>query len=219
MEIIVQGSGVEYFTPDEAILDIHFYTKGLSYEEVLRTGINSVQVFIDQILLPNGFKPEDMKTRSFVIKEEQKYNQATMQWYKDGFSYNQSARLKFDYNKELIARIMASLSSLANSPECQISFGVKDEKGCKRAILAKAYQDAELQARAIADASGKILKYCEKVDFKPFTTEYVSNAIYGSDIMYADRAAGKGAAQTIVNTFTPEDIELSETLYCLWIAE
>ena len=28
-----------------------------------------------------------------------------------------------------------------------------------------------------------------------------------------------GTATTIMNTFTPEDIELSETLYCLWIAE
>jgi len=33
------------------------------------------------------------------------------------------------------------------------------------------------------------------------------------------KAIREGAAQTIINTFTPEDIELSETLYCLWLAE
>ncbi len=35
---------------------------------------------------------------------------------------------------------------------------------------------------------------------------------------YGEKSIG-GAAKAIVNTFTPEDIELSETLYCLWIAE
>lgn len=67
-------------------------------------------------------------------------------------------------------------------------------------------------------ASGRTLKNCEKVDFKPFTTEYVSNARFGSDVKY-EKSAALGTAQMITNNFTPEDIELSETLYCLWIAE
>ena len=36
--------------------------------------------------------------------------------------------------------------------------------------------------------------------------------------MYAEKAC-YGATQAIINTFTPEDIELFEKLYCLWIAE
>lgn len=75
----------------------------------------------------------------------------------------------------------------------------------------------EMQAQAIADASGKTLKYYQKVDFKPFTSEYTSPARYDSDLVYAEKAI-RGAAQVIVNTFTPEDIELSEKFYCLWIA-
>lgn len=85
-------------------------------------------------------------------------------------------------------------------------------------ILSKAFKDAELQAQAIAEAAGKTLKQCMKVDFKPFTTTYVSKSILGSD-MVACKSACTGAASSIVNTFTPEDIELSETLYCLWITE
>lgn len=55
-------------------------------------------------------------------------------------------------------------------PQCHVAFGVKDEKECRRQILTKAYKDAELQAQAIAEASGRILKQCAKVDVKPFTT-------------------------------------------------
>ena len=218
MEIIVQGKGNEYFAPNEVILNISFNTIGLTYEEVLEKGTKNVQYFVDEILQKNGFQKEDMKTRNFVIREETKYNNVTRNYDHDGYSFSQIAMLRFDYDKELMAKIMVAISKLENAPMCQIKFGVKDEKECKRKILAKAYKDAEVQAHAIAEAAGKTLKYCQKVDFKPFTTDYVSNAFFGSDMMYAEKAV-RGAAETIVNTFTPEDIELSETLYCLWIAE
>ena len=218
MEIIVQGKGIEYFTPDEVTLKIDFVTKGYTYEEVLKEGVKNVQLFVDELLIKNNFKKEDMKTRNFVIKEDRKYDKNTGQYYLDGYTFNQMASLKFDYNKELMANMMVSISKLSNAPMCRIEFGIKNEKECRKNILAVAFKDAEDQARAIAEASGKTLKYCQKVDFKPFTTNYVSQAKIGSDMMYAEKAC-YGAAQTIANTFTPEDIELSETLYCLWIAE
>ena len=218
MEIIVQGKGTEFFTPNEVILNIGFYTKGQSYEEVLSEGVKNVQKFVNELLLQNGFTIDDMKTRNFVVREDQKYDEATRTYLFDGFSFNQNATLKFDYNKERMAKIMEDLSKLDNAPTCQINFGVKDAKECKRKILSKAYKEAELQAQAIAEAAGKSLKQCMKVDFKPFTTDYVSQTTFDSDMMYA-KSARLGAAPAIINTFTPEDIELSETLYCLWIAE
>lgn len=218
MEIIVQGKGTEYFTPNEVILNISFNTKGQSYEEALSAGVNNVQKFVNELLLQNGFTTDDMKTRNFVVKEDKKYNEMTRTYIFDGFSFNQSATLKFDYDKERMAKIIEALSKLDNAPSCQINFGVKDAKECKRKILAIAYKEAELQAQAIAEAAGKNLKQCVKIDFKPFTTEYVSRSAIESDMMYA-KDARFGAAPAIINTFTPEDIELSETLYCLWIAE
>ena len=74
MEIIVEGKGTEYFTPDQVNFVINFYLKGQSYEETLSEGVKSVQNFIDSILLLNNFNKEDLKTRNFVIREETKYN-------------------------------------------------------------------------------------------------------------------------------------------------
>ncbi len=218
MEIIVQGKGVEFFVPNEVVLNINFQTKGLTYEEVLNEGTKNVEFFVNELLLKNGFQKENMKTRNFVIREETKYNAITKNYDHNGYSFNQMASLKFDYDKELLAKMMVEISKLDNAPMCKVNFGVKDAKECKRKILAKAYKDAEAQALAIAEASGKSLKCCQKVDFKPFTTEYVSNSMFESNMMYAEKAV-RGSAQTIVNTFTPEDIELTETLYCLWIAD
>ena len=50
MEIIVQRKGTEYFTPDETILNINFYTKGQSYEEALKEGVKNVENFVNEIL-------------------------------------------------------------------------------------------------------------------------------------------------------------------------
>lgn len=218
MEIIVQGSGVEYFTPDEITISINFNITRNTYGEALDDGLNSVRNFINNVLLPNNFSMVDMKTRSFVIREAQKYNELTRSYVNDGFVFTQNASIKFDYDKERLAKIMEQLPKTEDAPKCYINFNVKDEKECRRKILAKAYKDAELQAQAIAEASLKTLKYCAKVDFKPFTTSYVSETRFEGDVMFRS-AAKEGAASNIMNTFTPEDIELTETLYCLWIAE
>ena len=159
-----------------------------------------------------------MKTRNFVIREETKFNNMTKNYDFDGYSYNQYAVLKFDYDINKMAKMMEEISKLDNPPKCQINFGIKDKKSCKREILSIAYKDAEEQAKAIAEASGKTLRRCIKVDFKPFTTEYVSLSTFNSDIAY-EKSTRLSSAAMIVNTFTPEDIELTETLYCLWIAE
>ena len=218
MEIIVQGKGTKYFTPNEIILNLNFYQKKNSYKEALNFGITSVQNFTNNILLKNGFGPEDLKTRNFVIREEQKFDNVKRQNLPDGFSYNQTATIKFDYDKEKLSVIMEQLSNLDDAPKCNISFGVKDEKECRRQILSEAYKDAQLQAQAIAEASGKELKQCIRVDFKPFTTSYISQTNLEESMVNA-KSEKSGIATMITNTFTPEDIELSETLYCLWNAE
>lgn len=70
MEIIVTGKANEYFKPDQIILNINFYVKENTYEDVLIKGTNNVKIFIDEVLINNGFKNDDLKTRSFIIKEE-----------------------------------------------------------------------------------------------------------------------------------------------------
>ena len=64
--------------------------------------------------------------------------------------------------------------------------------------------------------AGQTLKQCVKVDFKPLSTGFFSQTVFNSDTMYEEEM---GTDISIVNTFTPEDIELSETLYCVWHAE
>lgn len=218
MEIIVEGKGVEYFTPDEVSLNINFKTTGNSYEEVLERGVSEVQDFINNLLLTNGFIKEDMKTRNFVIREENKYDEVTRTYVPNGYSFNQSAILKFDYEKERLSKIMAEIPKLENAPSCQVYFKIKDEQSCRKCLLTKAYKDALEQAEIIALAAGKTLTKCIKVDSKPLNEDYISNSDFDGRMMCAEKMSFN-TASTITNVFTPEDIELTETLYCLWNAE
>jgi len=224
MEIIVQGTGESFYTPNQVILSLNFFVKETNYDEALANGSANVLEFVNTLLSAHGFTKEDMKTNSFLIRKETKYNESTKTYDFVGYSYNQNATLKFDYDKEKLSVIMEEISKMSKPPFYKVDFTVKDIKACKRDNLTKAYKDAEEQAQIIAEASGKTLKHCARTDFKPFTTEYVSRG-YDSDMVYgaskdmAKMISKTSSAETINAVFTPQDVEISETLYCLWIAE
>ena len=218
MEIIVEGVGTRYFTPNQIILNFNFVTKGNSYDEVLEKGSSNVELFIDGILLPSGFTKHNLKTRNFIIKEETKYNSETNNYEFDSFSYNQVALLKFDYNKEQLSKLMENIATLTNPPMYQISFGLKDLEDAKKEVLKYAYDDAFTQAQTIADATSKKLIGCSKVTFKPFDSAYISESSLGYGLMNEAKMI-RSVSEVIANTFTPEDIKITEKLYCLWIAE
>ncbi len=215
MEIIVMGNGKKIITPDEVVLNLDFITKGYSYDEVLTNGSHNVKLFVNDILIPNNFKETDLKTRNYVIKEEKKYNNTRGEYIDDGYSYNQSAILKFDYDKEKMAKLMIEISKLANAPKSVVNFKVKDEEKYHKEVLNLAYQDAKDKALIIATSAGKTLKDPVKVSFQPF--EEYSESQIDSDCLYERAMCIK--TDDITSTFTPMDIEISENLYCIFRAE
>ena len=220
MEIIVEGKAISYLKPDQVIINFDFIMKGNSYEEVLELGVKNVEDFIQNLILKNSFAKEDLKTRSFTIREDRKYNEATRRYDFDGYVYSQGAMLKFDYNASLLAHIFEELSKLATPPKAYVNFGIKNERECRKNMLGLAYKDAKEQAEMIALAAGKTLQDCLKVDFKPIITSYISRSSFNGDMLYEKRAVGRGStSEVITNIFTPEDIELTENLYCVWVAE
>lgn len=219
MEIIVEGVGTKKITPNEIILNLTFNYRNDNYNQVLKEGTEVVLNFINDVLIPNGFTKEDLKTSNFTVRENNKYNETTKKYEFDGYLFEQRSRLMFDYDKVKLASIMESISKFKDSPKCIINFNVKDERECRRSVLSLAYKDAEEQANAIAEAANKRLARCIKIDFKPFTTSYISSSNLDSDAMFYKKSAYNETASNIVNTFNPEDIVIIEKLYCLWIAE
>ena len=203
MDIMVEGTGKRFYKPDEVEISLNFYTKTESYKTALEEGTRDVQTFIENVLQQMQFSKEDLKTRSFRVYEEK----------------------QFDYDVNVIAEFMERVSKLLNPPKYTIAFNVKNEQKSKNEAMADAYNNAKEKAEAIAKTAGKILKECIKTDFRPFEERVYSRSSLGSEMFEEERVdfavgAKKMSAQdTITNIFTPEDIEISETLYCLWVAD
>lgn len=228
MDIIVEGVGKKFYTPDEVEINLDFYTRADSYEGALENGTKNVEIFITDVLEKMNFNKEIMKTRSFRVYEEKQYDYDKKIYIKLGYAYTQQANIKFDYSMNTIAEFMDMVSKLENPPKYHLVFNVKDIKKCKDEVLAEAYNKAKDKAETIAKAAGKELKECVKTDFRPFEERVISRSSLNSQDMYMEKemsidgakfgmAKRTGVQETIQTIFTPEDVEITETLYCLWI--
>ena len=228
MDIIVEGVGKKFYTPDEVEINLDFYTRADSYESALESGTKNVEIFINDVLEKMNFNKEIMKTRSFRVYEEKQYDYDKKIYIKLGYAYTQQANIKFDYSMNTIAEFMDMVSKLENPPKYHLVFNVKDIKKCKDEVLAEAYNKAKDKAETIAKAAGKELKECVKTDFRPFEERVISRSSLNSQDMYMEKemsidgakfgmAKRTGVQETIQTIFTPEDVEITETLYCLWI--
>lgn len=224
MDIIVKGNGKKFISPDEIVLNITFTTKTESYDEALAKGTENVKRVLEEVLIPNGFSANDLKTRNFVVKKETKYNERSREYEFVGYSFNQYGSLKFDYSKEKLSKLMYELAQVKNPPMYYFNFGIKDKDSSRNEVLKVAFDDAKEQANGIAQAAGKTLKQCVKVDFQPFDQGYISKSgidgAFGNVLeRRVETAYSSDVRENISSTFTPEDVEIEETLYCLWIAE
>ena len=163
-----------------------------------------------------------MKTQSFRVYEVTKYDYEKKEQVKLGFAYEQSAFLKFDYSTDKISEFMDKTSKISNPPKYNLSIEIKDIQKAKNGVLAEAYLEAKEKALAIANVSGKELVECLKTDFRPFEERIMSNsnldsaAFMGAKMM---REAAVSTEETIKNIFTPEDVAITENIYCLWLAK
>ena len=213
MEIIVEGNSKEYFIPNEVIITISFISSDKDYEEVMKKGIIKVNEFINDVLLKNSFNNTDLKTQTFIIKESKIYNENTHNYEFDGYIYEQNATLKFDYDNYLLGKIISDISKLENPPIYKINFSIKNVQECHKLLLEKAYNDALEQAKIIASASNNELDKCIKVNYKPFENNYMIEPRFNMETLSLNNI------EMIANIFTPEDIEITETLYCVWITK
>lgn len=215
MDIIVEGRGEKSFRPDQVEISFNFETKDKSYEMVLEKGTANVKQYCD-VLKKLGFRQDELKTRSFRVAENSKYDNKSRNYIKDGFIYTQTAVLKFDYNRERLAEFMEVTSKCKNPPKYYVNFGVKEEKAAQEEMLALAFEDAKFQANAIAKASGTEVKECLKTSFQPFDEEAHSLSRYEGEMLYKSSTS---ARENISAVFVPDDVKLSTRIYCLFVAK
>ena len=75
MDIMVEGKAKRFFKPDKVDININFYTLTKTYNEALEKGTEAVEMFVKEVFEKLDFNKEELKTRSFNVREETQYNE------------------------------------------------------------------------------------------------------------------------------------------------
>lgn len=207
MEINVIGIGKGSFASDEVILNVNIRARGNTYDEALKNGSAAVDNLINAVLIPNGFKDEDLETSNFSITQNIKYNNENKLYENDGYLYNQNAVLRFDYDNEILSNIAVSISSMnKESIDFFFSFGLKNQDMIQNSLICKAFKDGKAKAEVIASCAEKVLGECMKVDLNTmFPAAFLRTSF---DTM---------ASSTSLN-INPKNVEVEVNLNMTWKA-
>lgn len=214
MEISTVGKGKASFTPNELKIRLQFKNYSEVYQTALTLGNDSIDEFINNVLIKLGFNKENLKFIELTVREERKYNNQTGINDLIGYVFEGEALLKTSYDKDLIALFLNLMSKVSNPPQFTLNFGLKDEEKYKKELLEKAYQDALKQAVIIANAANKEIKDTLKTSYEPLNQPFISSSSFSNrEILYANES------NNFINYLNPQDIEVEQVIYSLFLAE
>lgn len=229
MEIVVEGTGKKEILPDLVKIDIEFKFLEKTYDKSLEIGTKSVTEFVNNVLPKLDLKKEEFITTKFSIEHRFETNYRTDKEKEIGYEFEQRTNIKFNYDKDKINTFMSEILKMENIPEYNINFDIKDKEQYETEALKLAFDECKKKAELIALASNLKLKKCQKIDFNPIDNirfgDTVSSTIEESNDLDIPMFLRQKVCETektftgFTDSFTPEKIEISQTIYTLWIAE
>lgn len=220
MQIIVKGTAKKSVTPNLVKLNIDVKEVDTNYNDVLTKGSSVVSSLVSDILIPNGFNSDDLLTSSFIVKEENNYNNALNKYEVIGYSYNQSLYIEFDYNSTILNNLINSFNEFKYSVNYSPLFKIKDEDIFRKELYTTAFNDAKNSADIIALANNQKLERCIKTSFEPIEDVIVSKSSFKFDELGINKMSlSDNSNMDLTGILNPVDINLEQELYCIWIAE
>lgn len=231
MNIIVEGNGLIELMPDVMEISLTFECIEKEYNLSLLKGTNSIKDFVENVLPKLNLKVDAFLTSNFKIEHETERDYKTDKIIDLGYKYHQDAKIKLTYNNENIKVFMTEVSKLNDAPTYDIYFDIQNKEDAKRICLKNAYEKAESKAKAIALATGKELLECQKIDFKPIegislyynkSASHIREESNDIDIPAFLRKKEKTkefSFEKFTESFCPNKIQISETIYCQWITK
>lgn len=212
MEINVMGQGEKSYKPNQIVLDINISNVYKNYEDALVKGEESVLEFLKK-MQTFGFGLEDFKTVNYQIRDEILFKKDKRE--KVGVRYTRGLNLKFDYDIKRMSEIIETSSKLKNAPQIKIGYRYKDTKTAEMELFADAYQNAKNQADIIANAAGLKVVRCARTNIENENNDYYRRSCY-EGVMTKECAS---ACDIMAQTYTPQDIVVTQQIFCVFVAE
>ncbi len=209
--IKVLGNSRTMVKPDIGVLIIQVTNKNMNFSETL-TGLNAKTKDVTKQILSVGFKENDIKTTDFQIRENRIYRNNS--YIDSGYVATQNVKVEFKYSKDNITKILTTFSKSKTDFNLNFDFKLSDDLKAKsqQELIRLAIKDAKTKARTIADAADVKLKRVHEVSYgETFSTRYMAEA---SDARFKTMAANEP-----MQSFTPEDISLTDSVMMIWEIE
>jgi uncharacterized protein YggE len=207
--IRITGIGTASMSPNEIELKFAVNTLESDYNNSIAKHDEKLTKFTN-IIKNLGFAKEDLKTSHFNISPKYKSIRNANGEYKEmfeGYQINQGLVLTFDYNMDLLDKIINDISLSNVNPRLNISFTIKEKEEFKNQIIKNACLDAHKKATLIAETCNKKVVGISSIDYSFADIHLYSSTRYEE---CSERLMAKSCS--IGSSITPTDVESSENV-------
>lgn len=151
-----------------------------------------------------------LKTRSYSINAAyQSYEDKDKSWKRRfvGYKFSHQTKLEFPIDNALLGQVIEALNSCTIKPDISINYTIADPEPAKNSLLAKAVADSQAKAQELTRAAGVELGNVLTIDYSWGEINIVRN--YDMDTKF------DSCCDQCID-FTPEDIDLSDTVTVVW---
>jgi hypothetical protein len=212
--ITVKGTGRLSAKPDYVTISMDLSNIDKDYENVMKSAAFDLQQVKD-CLVKVGFDKEDVKTTNFDVQTAYDSKKDIHGNYKrvfKGFEYTQNIKIEFDFNNKLLTKTIVALAECQSRPEFRIKFTVKDPTSVCDELLRNATVNAKRKAEILCDAADAKLGKLITINYNWGEIDFISKTDYSlsDDCMMMEKSCMPDM------DFTPDDIDVSDTVTFVW---
>jgi len=207
-KLTITGKAKLSVSPDIVILSFNIFGHEWEYEASMNTLDDKVNT-LRAILISNGIKKEELKTKNFSVDRSETYDRKEEKSKFNGFKATHDMDLILPLDKVLLNKLLTEISSISNDLEFDISFGVKNTEPFGKELIKIAITNGKETAQLICESSGVELKEILNID-------YDIDDLYIRSQASSNRQGFMNMDRSLTPDFEPDNITISDSINITW---
>lgn len=212
--IKVTGKGKLSVKPDRIHLFMTLQETKKTYEEALENSSMQAEQ-LAACFSKLGFDKKALKTTSFRVnaKNETYKHDGAWRHRMIGYEFLQEMKLEFDFDNELLGKVLYALAHCSVSPRLRIDYTVKDIEAAKNELLAKAVSDSRAKAAVLTQAANVQLGDLLNINYSWEEMEIKCSPVAvcgGAELMRG------GLEEGYTMNIEPDNIDITDTVTVVW---
>ena len=212
--IQVTGEDSITVTPDHVRVRMNLWVTDEDYEKTQVIGTEQLQRLQEEFNQLD-FSQDALKTSSYSLSEYYEYLQNDEGESKRvfrGYQLNSRLFIEFPFENKRLHQVLNTIGKNLAKPELSLEFFKKDEEQAKEELLIRITENAKRKAQRLSAASGVNLGDLLTINYSWVQVRHAVQMDYS-------RSSNRIMAEARDFSFTPEDIEISDSATFIWAIE